>query len=119
MPFGVAPSVRIQPICRDGSSGYSGYPSSRRAPPLKYSSGLPSTPVLDKYWHNRLLPLRPDVQIAYPRLAGSERLAIPAETLPRQPPALVEQGEFVVERDFFHIRQSRAHFHSSIGYIRR
>jgi hypothetical protein len=71
--------------------------------------------VLDKYWHNRLLPLRPDVQMAYPRLPGSERLAIPAETLPRQPPAHVEQGEFVVERDFFHIWLPRAHFHSSIG----
>ena len=70
-------------------------------------------PVLDKYWHNRLLPLRPDVQIAYPRLAGSDRLAIAAET--RQPPAHVEQGEFVVERCFFHIRLPRARFHSSLG----
>jgi hypothetical protein len=61
-------------------------------------------PVLDKYWHNRLLPLRPDVQIAYPRLAGSQRSVISAETLPRQPPMLVEQGEFVVEIDLVHIR---------------
>src|ERR1700730_13836010 len=80
MPFGVAPAVKIQSIWRDGLSGYSGYPSNRRPLPLKYSSGLPSMPVLDKYWHNRLLPLRPEVQIAYPRLVGSERLAIPAET---------------------------------------
>src|ERR1700690_118108 len=108
MPFGVAPSASIQSICRDGTSGYSGYPSNRRPLPLKYSSGLPSMPVLDKYWLNRLLPLRPDVQIAYPRLAGSERLAIPA--LPRQPPARVEQGEIAVGRDFFHIRLPRARF---------
>src|SRR5580658_3568596 len=105
MPFGVAPSVRTHSICRDGSSGYSGYPSSRRPLPLKYSSGLPSTPVLDKYWHNRLLPLRPDVQIAYPRLAGSAVSVISAETLPRQPPMLVEQGEFFVATDLVHIRR--------------
>jgi hypothetical protein len=66
---------------------------------------LPSTPVLDKYWHNRLLPLRPDVQIAYPRLAGSERSVISAATLPRQPPMLVEQGKFFVETDLLHIRR--------------
>jgi hypothetical protein len=37
-------------------------------------------------------------------LAGSERSDISAETRPRQPPMLVEQGEFVVETDLFHIR---------------
>jgi hypothetical protein len=61
--------------------------------------------VLDKYWQNRLLPLRPDVQIAYPRLAGSAVSVISAETLPRQPPMLVEQGELFVETDLVHIRR--------------